>query len=104
MNSTQRKNIMNKAMGIDIYDKIHKLSTEDYRYANKLITSLSNTKEFILSQYGSYENMITRLNQTKDEHTNLNKSILTTKSMIDKLSGKLSMIQQQNPRPCIFQA
>jgi len=98
MNSTQRKNIMNKAMGIDIYDKIHKLATDDYRYANKLITSLSNTKEFILSQYGSYENMITRLNQTKEEHTNLNKSILTTKSMIDKLSGKLSMIQQQNPR------
>ena len=97
MNSTQRKNIMNKAMGIDIYDKIHKLSTDDYRYGNKLITSLSNTKEFILSQYGSYENMITRLNHTKSEHSLLNKSILETKSIIDKLSGKLSMIQQQNP-------
>ena len=98
MNSTQRKNIMNKAMGIDIYDKIHKLSTDDYRYGNKLITSLSNTKEFILSQYGSYENMITRLNQTKSEHSSLNKLILETKSIIDKLSGKLSMIQQQNPQ------
>ena len=84
MNSTQRKNIMNKAMGIDIYDKIHKLSTDDYRYANKLITSLSNTKEFILSQYGSYENMITNLNHTKEEHKNLNNSILETKSMVDK--------------------
>ena len=98
MNSTQRKNIMNKAMGIDIYDKIHKLSTDDYRYANKLITSLSNTKEFILSQYGSYENMITNLNHTKEEHKNLNNSILETKSMVDKLSGKLSFIQQQNPQ------
>ena len=98
MNSTQRKNIMNKAMGIDIYDKIHKLSTDDYRYANKLITSLSNTKEFILSQYGSYENMITNLNHTKAEHKNMNKSILETKSMVYKLSGKLSFIQQQNPQ------
>lgn len=97
MNSTQRKNIMNKAMGIDIYDKIHKLSTEDYRYANKLITSLSNTKEFILSQYGSYENMITQLSRAKAEHEELNKHIMNTKSALDKLSGKLSMIQQQNP-------
>lgn len=97
MNSTQRKNIMNKSMGIDIYDKIHKLSTEDYRYTNKLITSLSNTKEFILSQYGSYENLVTKLNNTKDEHSTLNIRILSTKSIIDKLSGQISVIQQQNP-------
>ena len=32
LSNTQRKNIINKAMGIDIYDKIHKMSTDDYRY------------------------------------------------------------------------
>lgn len=40
MSSTERKHLLNKAMGIDIYDKINKLATEDYRYTNKLISSL----------------------------------------------------------------
>ena len=53
MSATQRKTLLNKAMGIDIYDKIHKLATDDYRYTNKLITSLNNTKEYILSTYGA---------------------------------------------------
>ena len=97
MSVTQRKNLMNKAMGIDIYDKIHKLATDDYRYTNKLITSLSNTKEFVLQTYGSYENMCTVHNYKKSEVELLEQKLASMKSELDTLSGKISTIRQQNP-------
>ena len=96
MTTTQRKNLLNKAMGIDIYDKIHKLATDDYRYTNKLITSLSNTKEFILSTYGSYENLCTMLNNKQEEVNSLSRSIEVTKTRMDQLSGEISVIRNQN--------
>ena len=61
MGVTQRKNLLNKALGIDIYDKIHKLATDDYRFTNKLITSLNHTKEYLLQTYGSYETLFATL-------------------------------------------
>ena len=97
MSTVQRKNLLNKALGIDIYDKIHKLSTEDYRYTNKLITSLNNTKEYILSQYGSYENLCCQLNQKQTQHSMLTNEILKTKENIDTLKGVISSINSQNP-------
>lgn len=96
MSTTQRKNLLNKAMGIDIYDKIHKLATDDYRYTNKLITSLNNTKEFILTTYGSYENLCTMLNQKQEEVNLLTQNIDMTKSRMDQLSGEISIIRNQN--------
>lgn len=96
MSFNQRKNLLNKAMGIDIYDKIHKLATEDYRYTNKLISSLNNTKEYLLSTYGSYENLCTLLNGKRSEYEQLSKTIESTKSRLDSLSGKISVIRQQN--------
>lgn len=97
MSITQRKNLMNKAMGIDIYDKIHKLATDDYRYTNKLITSLNNTKEFVLQTYGSYENMCTLHTYKKNEVETLANQLLNMKSELDVLQGKISTIRQQNP-------
>ena len=97
MSTVQRKNLLNKALGIDIYDKIHKLSTEDYRYTNKLITSLNNTKEYILSQYGSYENLSALLNQKQLQHTSLSTDILNTKEKIDTIKGFMASINNQNP-------
>lgn len=96
MSTTQRKNLLNKAMGIDIYDKIHRLATDDYRYTNKLITSLNNTKEFILATYGSYENLCAILNQKQEESNSLSRSIDETKSRMDQLSGEISVIRNQN--------
>lgn len=96
MSTTQRKNLLNKAMGIDIYDKIHKLATDDYRYTNKLITSLNNTKEFILTTYGSYENLCTMMNQKQEEVNNLSQNIDMNKSRMDQLSGEISIIRNQN--------
>ena len=97
MSTVQRKNLLNKALGIDIYDKIHKLATDDYRYTNKLITSLNNTKEYILSQYGSYENLCVQLNQKQTEHANLSSEILKSKENMDTLKGVISSINSQNP-------
>ena len=96
MNTTQRKNLLNKAMGIDIYDKIHKLATDDYRYTNKLITSLNNTKEYILVTYGSYEQLCMMLNNKRNEVESLTRSIEATKTRIDQLSGEISIIRNQN--------
>ena len=95
--TTQRKTLMNKAMGIDIYDKIHKMATDDYRYTNKLIVSLNNTKEYLLSTYGSYENLCDLLNSKRNEHDQLTQTISSTKSALDRLSGEISVIRQQNP-------
>ncbi|MBO4736109.1 MAG: hypothetical protein J5614_06910, partial [Paludibacteraceae bacterium] len=97
MTTVQRKNLLNKALGIDIYDKIHKLATDDYRYTNKLITSLNNTKEYILSQYGSYENLCVQLNQKQTEHATLSSEILKSKENMDTLKGVISSINSQNP-------
>ena len=97
MSTVQRKNLLNKALGIDIYDKIHKLATDDYRYTNKLITSLNNTKEYILSQYGSYENLCVQLNQKQTEHATLSSEILKSKENMDTLKGVISSINSQNP-------
>lgn len=96
MNSTQRKSLLNKAMGIDIYDKIHKMATDDYRYTNKLITSLNNSKEYLLSTYGSYDNLCSLLKQRQDEHDTISKSLESMKSRLDSLSGKISVIKNQN--------
>lgn len=97
MSTTQRKNLLNKAMGIDIYDKIHKMATDDYRYTNKIITSLNNTKEYILSTYGSYESLCALLKQKQDEFNTLT----TQESNIDKcmnvLYGEMSAITNQHP-------
>ena len=97
MSVTQRKNLLNKAMGIDIYDKIHKLATDDYRYTNKLITSLNNTKEFLLQTYGSYENLCTQLSYKRNEVDTLEVNISTMRSRLDSLSGQISVIRNQNP-------
>lgn len=96
MTFTQRKTLMNKAMGIDIYDKIHKLATDDYRYTSKLITSLSNTKEYLLSAYGSYESLMSILSQTREKKDVLSTKISDTKSRLDSLSGKIQTLQDQN--------
>ena len=97
MSATQRKNLMNKAMGIDIYDKIHKLATDDYRYTNKLISSLNSTKEFVLQTYGSYENLCTQHEYKKREVESLIQEIDKIKSRLDELSGIIATIRQQNP-------
>lgn len=97
MSVTQRKNIMNKAMGIDIYDKIHKLATDDYRYTSKLITSLNNTKEFLLQTYGSYDNLCTLHAFKKQEVEALEDRISMTRSRMDTLSGQINVIRSQNP-------
>ena len=98
MSVTQRKNLMNKAMGIDIYDKIHKLATDDYRYTNKLIASLNNTKEYALQTYGSYENLCTQHTYKKNEVELLEQEMSNMKSRLDSLSGTISTIRQQNPQ------
>lgn len=95
-NYTQRKQLMNKAMGIDIYDKINRLATDDYRYINKLITSLNNTKEYLLSSYGSYENLSNLLKDKQSAYDMLTQSISTAKSKLDNLLGTISVIKQQN--------
>lgn len=97
MGSTQRKSLLNKAMGIDIYDKIHKLATDDYRYTNKLISSLNHTKEYLLSTYGTYELLFATLDQKRHERDVLKYELETLKSKLDSLNGKIQTIRQQNP-------
>lgn len=96
MNPTQRKTLLNKAMGIDIYDKIHKLATDDYRYTNKLINSLTHTKEFLLSKYGSYETLRTTLEQSRQQYDSLMNESSVIKTKIDQLSGIIASLQSQN--------
>lgn len=96
MSTTQRKNLLNKAMGIDIYDKIHKMATDDYRYTSKLISSLNNAKEYLLSTYGSYETLLAMLNMKRSERDDLSRMIDTTKSRLNELSGTISVIRGQN--------
>jgi DNA repair exonuclease SbcCD ATPase subunit len=94
MNSTQRKTLMNKAMGIDIYDKIHKLATEDYRYTSKLITSLTRTKEFLLRQYGSYETLRKTLDSTKLQYSQYVEQMQQYKTRLDQLTGVISSLRE----------
>ena len=97
MTGSQRKTLLNKAMGIDIYDKIHKLATDDYRYTNKLILSLSNTQEYLLKTYGSYDSLCTRLKQCEDQCNELEREQLDIRSRMDHISGKLQTLRSQNP-------
>lgn len=94
--ATQRKNRLNKSLGIDIYDKIHKLSTDDYRYTNKMIQSLNATKEFLVSAYGTYENLYTSLINTRNEYNSITNEINELKSNLDKLNGMISSLRGQN--------
>lgn len=103
MSATQRKTLLNKAMGIDIYDKIHKLATDDYRYTNKLITSLNNTKEYILSTYGSYEALCESLKNKRLEADDLSRDIDATKSRMNILYGEISTLNAQEPQREISQ-
>ena len=98
MNSSQRKTLLNKALGVDIYDKIHKLATDDYRYTNKLIASLSNTQEYLLKTYGSYESLCERLNHHKKLVNDLSEQQQTIRSQMDMISGKLQTLRAQNPQ------
>lgn len=102
MSYNQRKNLLNKAMGIDIYDKIHKLATDDYRYVSKLLTSLSNTKEFLLSKYDSYENMCTIMNHKQNEYNSISKLVMDIKSRMDQLDGQINVIKRQNVSQELF--
>ena len=97
MGVTQRKQLLNKAMGIDIYDKIHKLATDDYRFTNKLISSLNHTKEYLLSTYGSYESLFATVDAKRSERAKLEYEIQQMKSNMDKLNGMIQTIKQQNP-------
>lgn len=96
MNSTQRKTLMNKAMGIDMYDKINKLATDDYRYTSKLITSLNQTKEFLLSTYGSHEMLTKLLDNKRGEYNKTDKEAQRQKSELDSLNGKISVLTQSD--------
>lgn len=96
MSDTQRKNVLYKAMGMDIYDKIHKMSTDDYRYTSKLITALNNSKEFLLSTYGTYDNLCTQLSYKENQYASLSESAEKTKSGMDKLYGTISSLKKQN--------
>jgi DNA repair exonuclease SbcCD ATPase subunit len=98
MTSTQRKTLLNKAMGIDIYDKIHKMATDDYRYTNKLIASLSNTLEYLLQNYGSYETLCVRLKEAEEHCQELTNKRDTLKSSIDMVSGRLQALRAQDPK------
>jgi len=97
MNATQRKTILNRAMGIDIYDKIHKLATDDYRFTNKLITSLNHTKEYLLSTYGSYETLFALLDAKRSERDQFAFELQQMKSQMDSYSGTMQTIRNQNP-------
>ena len=97
MNASQRKTLLNKALGVDIYDKIHKLATDDYRYTNKIISSLTNTQEYLLKTYGSYDSLLQQLNHHKQLVTDLTEQQQTIRSQMDRISGQLQTLRSQNP-------
>lgn len=96
MSDTQRKNAMYKAMGIDIYNTIHKMSTDDYRYTNKIITGLNNSREFIVSTYGTYEAMCAKLEMKRTQFESLSESAKDRKSRMDALYGTIQTLKSQN--------
>ena len=97
MGSTQRKQLLNKALGIDIYDKIHKLATDDYRFTSKLIASLNHTKEYLLATYGSFEVLFATLDQKRSEKQQQNYELQQIKTDMDRLQGTIQTIKNQNP-------
>ena len=97
MNASQRKTLLNKALGVDIYDKIHKLATDDYRYTNKIIASLANTQEYLLKTYGSYESLCQQLKHHKELVESLSEQQQTIRSNMDRISGQLQTLRSQNP-------
>ena len=96
MSDTQRKNAMHKAMGIDIYNTIHKMSTDDYRYTNKIITGLNNSREFIVSTYGTYEAMCAKLDMKRSQFESLSETAKERKSRMDALNGTIQTLKNQN--------
>ena len=97
MSSNQRKTLINKSLGVDIYDKIHKLATADHRYISKTITSLNNTKEYILKKYGSYETLQNALHEKQTKYVDITNSIESVKSNMDKIHGQIIAIENQRP-------
>jgi len=97
MGTAQRKTLLNKAMGIDIYDKIHKLATNDYRFTSRLIESLNHTREYLLTTYGSYESLFAQVDAKRSERDKLEYEVQQLKSTMDKLQGMVLSIMQQNP-------
>lgn len=97
MSSNQRKTLINKSLGVDIYDKIHKLATADHRYISKTITSLNNTKEYILKKYGSYETLQNALHEKQTKYVDITNSIDSVKSNMDKIHGQIIAIENQRP-------
>ena len=98
MNASQRKTLLNKALGVDIYDKIHKLATDDYRYTNKIIASLANTQEYLLKTYGSYDSLCQQLKHQKELVESLSEQQQTIRSSMDRISGQLQTLRSQNIR------
>lgn len=97
MNATQRKTLLNKALGVDIYDKIHKLSTSDHRYISKTISSLNSAKEFVLKKYGTYETLQNMLIMKQNEYSDIVNKCESIKSNMDRLLGSITAIKSQNP-------
>ena len=97
MTDTQRKTLLNRAMGIDIYDKIHKLATDDYRYTSKIVSSLSNTQEYLLKTYGSFETLTQCMTEKKNELTGLTNQQADFKSQLDSLQGTITALRTQDP-------
>ena len=75
---------------------MHKLSTDDYRYANKIIQSLNSTKEFLISTYGTYDNLSSTLNDNRNKYSLITNDMNNLKSKIDKLSGVIDSLKSQN--------
>ena len=96
MGDTQRKNALYKAMGIDIYNAIHKMATDDYRYTSKIMTALNNSREFIVSTYGTYEAMCAKLEMKQTQYQSLSNDSKTYKSRMDELSGKIKTLKSQS--------
>lgn len=96
MNGTQRKTLLNKAMGIDIYSKIHQMSTEDYRYTSKRISAINNSIEHMLSNYGSYENFTQELKKVTDERDAIYYEYETINKDMIKLQGIIDALRSQN--------
>ena len=97
MTDTQRKTLLNRAMGIDIYDKIHKMATDDYRYTSKIVSSLSNTQEYLLKTYGSFETLTQCMTEKKNELTGLTNQQADFKSQLDSLQGTITALRTQDP-------
>jgi hypothetical protein len=98
MSSVQRKTLLNKALGVDIYDKIHKMATDDFRYTNRLLGSLNDTCEHLLLDHGSsYETLLQKLNHHKELVVELTTKRDELKSRLDRIVGELQTLQMQNP-------